>query len=212
MHNLALSRIEEKRCPCCGEKSCAAAFQTGEEPLSMKEAIGVDPRCSNYKPKRAEEFKLLRSTKKTECSCNGKVFPSPPCDVFRESDADRHKKIEGQWDVYRDSYVSWYEVAYDITLHGSTYLFGLMKAALPVATLAKMLTASRLPKAERRKSPLGKQLDELQVEAKKLERINHLTPKEFGGCPTNHDNLQPQQTLCLACQEIDQFMTDCWKS
>ncbi|HYO56874.1 hypothetical protein, partial [Archangium sp.] len=51
----------------------------------------------------------------------------------------------------------------------------------------------------------------LRTEANKLARINHLTPKEAGGCPTNPRNLQPQQTLCKTCRSIDQFFTDKWQ-
>ncbi|MFO7562063.1 MAG: hypothetical protein R6X02_05425 [Enhygromyxa sp.] len=176
----------------------------------MKEALGVDPRQPGYNARRAEELQMLRMTKKQDCTCDGKVFPSPPCDVFRAPDSERHKAIEGEWDEKRDHYKRWYGNMYGVTLQGWPHFAGLMKASLPASTQAAMQAAVKLPKTERHANKFGKLLDDLTASAKKLERINHLTPKEFGGCPTNPDNLQPQQTLCLACQGIDQFMTDNW--
>ena len=66
-------------------------------------------------------------------------------------------------------------------------------------------------KGPRKLDPWGKLWDKYSVDADRLARINHLVPKEAGGCPTNPENLQPQQLLCLACQDIDQTMTDHWQ-
>ena len=49
----------------------------------------------------------------------------------------------------------------------------------------------------KRRDEIGKLIDGINADAKKLERVNHLTPKQFRGCPTR-------------CQQIDQFMTDRW--
>ena len=210
MHQLALARIKEGQCPCCGSKSCAAAFKEGEEPLSMKEALGVDPKAPNYSPKRAEEYKLLRSVKKTDCTCKGKTFPSPPCDVFRKPDKKRHDAIEEQWNRARNKYKEWYSQTYGVTLHESSHFLQIMLGAYSPVQRMEMQNTIRLSRAERAKNKLAQQYSQMDIDAKKLERINHLTPKEYGGCPTNPDNLQPQQTLCIACQDIDQFMTDTW--
>ncbi|MBZ5709307.1 DUF4150 domain-containing protein [Nannocystis pusilla] len=210
MHRLALDRIAAKQCPCCGSRDCAAAFKEGEEPLSMREALRIDPKAPNYSPKRAEEYKLLRSVKKTECTCDGKTFPSPPCDVFRKPDPVRHTDIERQWDKARDKYKEWYKETYDVELHGMRHFMQKMLAVYPQATQAAMARTTTLSRQQRAGNKLAQQRDRIEADARKLERINHLTPKEYGGCPTNPDNLQPQQRLCLACQEIDQFMTDTW--
>ena len=36
-----------------------------------------------------------------------------------------------------------------------------------------------------------------------MVKINHLTPKAAGGCPTGYDNLQMHNDLCRTCQAID---------
>lgn len=209
-HRLALDRVAAGECPCCGSRNCAAAFKEGEEPLSMQEALGIDPRAPNYNPRRAEEYKLLRSVKKTECTCDGKTFPSPPCDVFRRPDSKRHERIEEQWNNARPKYKDWYRENYGVELHNYAFFVRGMLAMHPAATQAAMDRAMRLPKSQRASNKLAQERERIDVAAKKLERINHLTPKEYGGCPTNPDNLQPQQRLCAACQDIDQFMTDRW--
>lgn len=208
MHQLALSRVEAGQCPCCGSEACAAAFQPGEEPLTMKEAMGMQPGLPNYNENRATYFKMLREDKKKKCSCDGKVFPSPPCDVFRAPDKARHDRIEIQWEDARSRYQRRYGRIHGVQLRDWTHFAGLMKQSLPAATQAAMLAASKLPKSQRAANPSAKLLDNIHQEARKLERVNHLTPKEYGGCPTNPDNLQPQQLLCKICQDIDQFMTD----
>jgi hypothetical protein len=80
----------------------------------------------------------------------------------------------------------------------------------PPAQVTLMKATTKLPKAQRKINPLARLYEQALDDAHKLARINHLTPKEYGGCPKNHDNLQPQQTLCLDCQRIDQYMTDNW--
>lgn len=210
MHVLALERIADNRCPCCDSKQCPAAFREGDEPLSMREALRIDPRAPDFSPKRAEEYKLLRSVKRTQCTCKGKTFPSPPCDVFRKPDKKRHGAIERVWNDERAKYIGWYERTHGVKLRDANHFLQTMKAMLPPATLAAWSTVKNLSRKDRADNPLAQQFDKIDSDSKKLERINHLTPKEYGGCPTNPGNLQPQQTLCLACQEIDQFMTDQW--
>lgn len=211
MQTLALSRVEAGQCPCCGEESCVAAFKPGEEPLSMKESLGVEPGAANFKPARLQEFELVQMVKAQDCTCSGEVFPKPPCDVFRGPDKDRHDAIEAKWNKERAAYKDWYQRTHGVQLHDSTHFFNLMKGALPATTQAAMMAAAKLGKAARRLDPNGQLMDKLSADAKKLERVNHLTPKEAGGCPTNPGNLQPQQTLCAACQGIDQFITDTWQ-
>jgi hypothetical protein len=96
-HQLALSRVNEGQCPCCGKKDCAAAFKPGEEPLSQREALGLVPGRENFNAKRYEEFRVMKAMKKTSCTCNGEVFPSPPCDVFREpNDTTRLARVRSR--------------------------------------------------------------------------------------------------------------------
>lgn len=214
MQQLALGRLAQKQCPCCGSDSCAAAFQESDEPLSMKEAMGIDKNSPNYRPRRAEEHELLLLMKKENCTCGGKTFPSPPCDVFRKPNKERHAAIENQWDEDRryGRYKMWYMNEHGVQLHDSTHFMANMKQMYSPEELHLMEHAMTRPRAQRANDPWAKKFEEMQTKAKKLERINHLTPKEYGGCPTNPGNLQPQQTLCITCQQIDQFMTDSWQT
>lgn len=41
------------------------------------------------------------------------------------------------------------------------------------------------------------------VEAEKVVKVNHLTPKSAGGCPTGKGNLQMHFDLCATCQGFD---------
>jgi len=210
IHKEALQAVEEGKCPCCKSGDCPAAFQEGEEPLSMKEAMGMEPGRSNYSPKKRQALKEFRYNKKKFCTCSGKVFPSPPCDVFREPNKQRHDAIEDKWNRSRRKYIDWYEANYGVRLKRSGELLDLFMASFSAADQRAMKATTTLPRAERAQNKFARTYSKMSVDANKLERINHLTPKEYGGCPDNPDNLQPQQTLCVDCQEIDQMMTDLW--
>ena len=205
MHQLALDRIAAQQCPCCGSGDCAAAFSEGEEPLSRSEALGLDS-----KPKLKDDLKTMKKMKKTACTCSGEVFSKPPCDVWREPDPDRQTRIEQQWDQGRDAYKAWYERVHGVTLQSSSHFMAIRMAMHSAADQAAMLAAMKLPKADRAGNEMAKQYKQMKIDSDKQERINHLTPKEYGGCPTNPGNLQPQQTLCGVCQEIDDWQTADW--
>jgi len=42
-----------------------------------------------------------------------------------------------------------------------------------------------------------------RIGAKSGEKVNHLTPKAAGGCPTGKGNLQAHTKLCSVCQKLD---------
>ena len=42
-----------------------------------------------------------------------------------------------------------------------------------------------------------------RIGAKSGEKVNHLTPKAAGGCPTGKGNLQADVPLCSVCQKLD---------
>ncbi|NJK31976.1 MAG: DUF4150 domain-containing protein [Deltaproteobacteria bacterium] len=211
VQQLALSRVEAGECPCCGNAECAAAFQPGEEPLSMQEFYGMVPGRPDFKPTRLKEHEALKSLKLKDCTCDGKVSPSPPCDVFRAPDTKRKKKIEEEWDRYREWYKKDHHKVHGVELRDSNALLETLLARYSAAEQKAMRATTKLSKTARSANSLAKNFDAMQVAAHQLARINHLTPKEAGGCPTNHNNLQPQQTLCDICQFIDQHITDHWQ-
>lgn len=210
---LALDRIAQQACPCCGSTDCPAAFKAGEEPLSMKEYYGIQPPGTPKPNARTEEYKLARMIRKEDCQCTTKtqVFPSPPCDVFRRSTPEQTRQIESKWNQHRQDYVRTYEEQTGRPLFDSRHFLDLMIGSHPPIEQKQIRDAAKMRRSEAATSKWGKLWKQYKTEAAKLARINHLVPKEAGGCPTNPGNLQPQQTLCLACQGIDQLMTDRWQ-
>jgi len=218
---LALQRMREGQCPCCGGDSCPAAFKEDDEALTMEEFYKLDSNNA-----RREDFNFLVSYKQKHCTCTGRVLPEPPCDVFRASSpgSTRHDRIEAEWGRSIDSYKEYYQRTTGVKLKSAADFLGeaLQNTGRAQAVRdAGMITRSKLGELKqlaKRNQPHDAQLlkdaeryKELSTKAKKLERINHLVPKEASGCPTSPNNLQPQQTLCDACQGVDDFFTDKWQ-
>jgi hypothetical protein len=211
---LALDRVAQKACPCCGSTECPAAFKEGEEPLSMKEYYGIQSANTPNPNARTQEFQLARQfRKKQHCQCttSTRVFPTPPCDVFRRSTPERTRDIENAWARERDAYVSRYKRETGRELHDASHFLNTMIGCHSAADQAEIRKAAKLRKSEMKQSKWGQLWTNYNTEANRLARVNHLVPKEAGGCPTNPDNLQPQQLLCESCQSIDQMMTDHWQ-
>ncbi|QRK06337.1 DUF4150 domain-containing protein [Archangium violaceum] len=218
---LAQQRMKEGQCPCCGKDTCPAAFKEDDEPLTMEEFYRVDIDTS-----RREYFKLLMEDKQKLCKCNGRVFPEPPCDVFRASErgGQRRKDIEAAWGKEIRQYRESYERMTGVRLKSAADFLDefLHDTGRPQALRATTKMTKReleaLEQLEKHQKPHDAQLlkdardyKKLSTKAKKLERINHLVPKEASGCPTSPNNLQPQQTLCRVCQAIDDFFTEEWQ-
>lgn len=92
----AQARIKANLCPCCGKADCKAAFKDGETPQSMEDFYGLTPSA----PEGAERMKIYKQMlgmKAQSCTCEGRVFPKAPCDVFRAPDVKRKKEIENHW-------------------------------------------------------------------------------------------------------------------
>ncbi|WP_239014734.1 DUF4150 domain-containing protein [Archangium violaceum] len=220
---LAQLRMVEGKCPCCGKSAdtCPAAFREDDEALSLEEFYGLDKN-----PARREQFDFLVSYKTQHCTCDGRVLPEPPCDVFRASEpgGSRHGQIEEAWGKAVYSYRKKYEIETGTRLKEyAEILDELLQAngrpsALRATSKMSRQEVALLEQLKKKGKPHDAQLlrdareyRRLSVEAKKLERINHLVPKEASGCPTNPKNLQPQQALCNECQAIDDFFTAHWQ-
>lgn len=206
---LALSRVKEGQCPCCGASDCPAAFRAGEEPLSMREFYGMDSKGTGRARDLAEQYKLAKNVRRTQCQCtvSTAVFPSPPCDVFRAENPAKKKRIERKWNNSRNRYIEGHEHR----LHDKFHFLDLMIASHPAGEQKKIRAAGKMRRSDRKDDPWGKLWNKYNKDSERAARINHLVPKEAGGCPTGPGNLQPQQLLCLVCQDIDQMMTDHWQ-
>jgi hypothetical protein len=111
MIQLALDRIALKQCPCCGRDitGCPAAFQEGDQAQSMEEHYGLEAKEADGSPtqealRRKDAYRQTIAMKETECTCEGRVFPEAPCDVFRAPDPGRTAAIVAQWDAQAPDY------------------------------------------------------------------------------------------------------------
>jgi len=220
---LAQQRMDEGKCPCCGGEieDCPAAFQEDDEALSLEEFYGLDKN-----PARREQFEFLVAYKRQHCTCDGRVLPEPPCDVFRASEpgGSRHRQIENKWNAEVGEYRRVYARRTGVRLKETVELLGELLQATgrseELRATAKMSNRelAALEQLKKGGKPYDVQLLEnakeyrrLSTKSKGLARINHLVPKEASGCPTNPGNLQPQQLLCDACQGVDDFFTAHWQ-
>nr|WP_246357197.1 DUF4150 domain-containing protein [Pyxidicoccus fallax] len=206
MVQLALDRIAEEKCPCCGMKDCPAAFQSGEKAQSFEDFYKLNEphpskkakfkgKLSDRGEKRSQDFAKILAEKASKCTCTpgNRVFPEPPCDVFRDHDSDRTKKIDLAWNDERSRFRERWEAANNrplLTYDGA------------MSRLRQQAGGSFKSDAEAKAA---------STQANKQIRINHLVPKEAGGCPTNDGNLQPQSELCSYCQGIDDLFTNKWQ-
>ncbi|MBZ4420402.1 PAAR-like domain-containing protein [Myxococcus sp. RHSTA-1-4] len=218
---LAQQRMDAGECPCCGKDDCPAAFRDDDEALTLEEFYGLDKN-----PSRREQFDFLVAYKRQHCTCDGRVLPEPPCDVFRASEpgGSRHRQIESRWNAevmeYRRLYMRRTGVRLKEALEILDELLQATGRSQALRATAKMSNRELAALEQLKKSgkPYDAQLMEdakeyrrLSARSKGLARINHLVPKEASGCPTNPGNLQPQQFLCDACQGIDDFFTAHWQ-
>ena len=173
---LALKRISEGKCPCCGKKlhavapgATAAVNWSTDTPMNRDEWYEMNikrkfPNPATQATKLAEYRKLIADAQARKgCTCKSKktkVLPEAPCDVFFDNPdpakrAARKTTIDDAWRHYKKT---------------STYQ-------------ARHGIKPSMPDTEK--------------------KVNHLTPKAAGGCPTGNKNLQPDRQLCKVCQDID---------
>ena len=225
---LAEKRMDAGMCPCCGKEQCPAAFEKGEKALSFedyyklnetKAEAGWKKRKNELSPRAEKRMKQLNNMiyrKENECECEGRVFPEPPCDVFREGiSKGKYVNIVNVWESKIDDYRNWHLNQYGIELHTESHFIDELIRSHSDSSKMQSIRDSR--SSFRRGDPdLKKYSNQISTPASRLERTNHVVPKEAGGCPGHLEeggdqNLQPQQTLCSVCQGIDQYFTDNWQ-
>lgn len=116
MNLVAQQRIEERVCPCCGSGECPSAFKEGEESQSLEDFYGLNETGADGAPtqealERQLTYRRLVGMKEIYCTCDGDVFPSPPCDVFRAPDTARNDDIKEAWDQASLAYRGCFEAA-----------------------------------------------------------------------------------------------------
>ena len=110
---VAEQRAKSQQCPCCGKPDCPAAFQDGDELQSMEDfygfnANGLKGKAASEAAERMKVYKALLGMKEKHCTCDGKVFPKAPCDVFRSPNPHRRSVIEQKWFEQAESYFTSY--------------------------------------------------------------------------------------------------------
>jgi uncharacterized Zn-binding protein involved in type VI secretion len=203
MVQVAVDRIAENKCPCCGGPKHAEGKPMSRDEWYLdnidKQVLAWQRQRGPNNPMSDQERKILaRDTKKRYrtlitrartrpgCTCAKmtRVLPEPPCDVFygRPPPGPRRRAqqnaIVTAWNVYRRSYQQ--------------------KVGIPSSRKVQRELTAKLGR-----SP--------SVEEVRAERqVNHLTPKAAGGCPTgnpskfDNTNLQSHGQLCPACRNIDE--------
>jgi hypothetical protein len=180
--------LNQGKCPCCKQKSpaCAAAPKDDDPPgsnraMTFREYYGLDEtdnrgRLTDRARTRQAQLETWSSRKRKKCTCEGEVFPQQPCNVFRPKNTDRKNAIETQWDEEgrKEAYADRY------------------RAANPPGTPKSISEFVRRNPSEPAPPEKGA-----------FKQVNHLVPKQAGGCTVNDANLEPDDLLCKVCKKID---------
>lgn len=204
---LAISRLEDDKCSCCGgEKHASGKAMNRDEWYNdcvddnLKSRIEEVNKISNVDKhskkmqdavnkshkKKVKLNKLLkRAKKRPRCTCpkpRPPLLPKPPCDVFykKSPDAVVRKAEHDAIDEKWENYKPTYQEENGILSPSET----------------KKNLKNKLGRA-----PLPKEIDDERS-------VNHLTPKSAGGCPDNDTNLQANTELCDECKKIDDSFSE----
>jgi Domain of unknown function (DUF4150) len=185
--NMALARLVDQKCPCCGKDAHATGVA-----MNMEEWYLAHNPPTRRQPNIATDIQNLiqRARDRPGCTCAKRsrkpLLPSPPCDVFFAKPAipaartAQGDAIKARWNSKRRRFQK--------------------KMGVPTgAALTAHATQRFMEKFGRGPTPT-----ELANEERLQAQSNHLTPKSAGGCPDNPGNIQPNYSLCAACQMLDE--------
>ncbi len=163
------------KCKCCqGPQHSEGTATTFDEWYGLNEVDSGGNLTAKARGRRAMVEKV-KNKKSHGCSCDGRVLPEAPCNVFRSPvKRSEHRRIvrlhDNNANRYRDAV--------------GVPRFREFQAAFPEWS---------------------------QEDLQKQVQINHLTPKNAGGCPTGEGNLQAHGQLCRLCKQFDD-MFGSWQS
>lgn len=172
---------ETGKCACCGGTQHSTGRQmtmAGWYGMNKKDASGK--LTQDAKDKRREYRQMVRDKDARGCGC--RVFPEPPCNVFRETTQAERDAINLQ---YR-------------SLKRCT---GYREQILNVPPTADC----RASAAAAGHAPNTPAYDD---HIRDRRQVNHLTPRSAGGCPIGDGNLSAHDNLCGDCQDIDKKFTE----
>jgi hypothetical protein len=200
MEGEAVIRILEGRCPCCNEAlhnvnpnnanppAPVAWYADGNDTAMNRDEWYLQNITRTFGP--AAQYPALEryigliddAQARVGCTCPQPpppLLPSPPCDVFFDNADEtrrdeRHDHIVDSWNGERPNY----------------------QVNNGILSVADTITALQ----NRLDNPIA---NPTQQQVQDERQVNHLTPKNAGGCPTGDGNLQPNGELCDACRRID---------
>lgn len=194
---IAIGQSEEKTgiCECCKKK-----IHSRGAPMSFSDFYGLEETSDGKAPKvdgsnltaKAKRGRALTdramNKKQNGCTCNAKVMPEKPCNVFREMPKGRGRKGKKKKSATKKKI----DMAYKTSKKALQKALGIATEATTRAKLRSQTGKTRIKKSE----------------VNNERRINHLTPRGAGGCPTGKGNLQAAQEMCTVCRQLDQEFTD----
>lgn len=197
---LAVSRLEDDKCPCCGKPKHAEGKPMNRDDWYndvidknsetqkgiYKDKTKLQRRALTKDRKKKYRELVKRATERKGCTCvkKTKVLPKAPCDVFfglppakTPKRVARKDTINREWKAYKATYQN--------------------KKGFATIEADKQYLRRKLER------------EPTNTEVNDRRKTNHLTPKVAGGCPTGdvnkhtNGNLQPHRELCSVCKEID---------
>lgn len=171
---VAWGELEDEALTCA---CCNGARHSAGTPMTMDDWYTLDS-AGNPAPHAADYAALMRdvASRKTAadpCTCDSRLVPGAPCNVFRRPvTADEKRKNRNAWEELRPFY----------------------QGVFDVPTLAEA-TASLTSKLGRRPTQAETQ-DERQVN-------HLVPKLAAGGCPVGDNNLEKSADLCKVCRALD---------
>jgi hypothetical protein len=178
MAKVAEHRARVRRCPCCGKRGCVAAVKRSErgQLQTLEEFYGLNAKVDGVPtPQAAARSQIYEMMKKMKAqACTCKGR------VFPSAPCDVFRPRVTQ--RTKDITAAWGD-------EGTMERYAKLYRMNNKADIEWFFAHNPKPKSWN--------------ETGKFEKVNHLTPKSAGGCPTAPGNLQPDGLLCKNCKKID---------
>jgi len=205
------------KCECCKDPEHPAHSIPGSKPMDMDTWYTTDKNGAPLDAAHPDvvEYKKLRAevdNRKPACTCNGKVQPSKPCNVFRKPAPNTRKDwsepdpanptAPSKEDLYRTQH----NMPDRNTIRSNL--------GMPADCNSCPRGPDRLTNVKGKTLPGKLKCGHTEIIKKHL-KINHLTPVTAGGCPICPQNLQNNgdasagvpDGLCDVCRGFDERFT-----
>jgi Domain of unknown function (DUF4150) len=190
--NLALDALKEDLCPCCLSDTCTAALPRPiagtlpRTPYSSREWYQFDdipgnpPGVGTARKAELASLPCLGAPCKNASKGPEERKSDPPCDVYRVLTSDESEENEA----------------------------GLNNDRLAELRKKHGVPVEKLEAARAIHGPFATRAQAKAVPADEM-KINHVTPRAAGGCPTSENNTEGHRNLCDNCKKADN-LRDTW--